>query len=79
MADRPKSETSKPDVEQNTPGAEMPEDLIASGPETDPVEKAYGRAGRQDTTGGLPADDPDAGEERRRLYKKGAKLVSEID
>lgn len=28
---------------------------------------------------GLSADDPDAGEERKKLYEKGAHLVSRID
>jgi len=27
----------------------------------------------------LPADDPDAGEERKKAYKRGATLVSRID
>jgi hypothetical protein len=28
---------------------------------------------------GLSADDPDAGEDRKQAYKRGAKLVSRID
>jgi hypothetical protein len=28
---------------------------------------------------GLPADDPDAGEERKKAYERGAILVSRID
>ena len=38
---------------------------------------------REDTitsgTAGLPADDPDAGEERKKAYQRGAILVSRID
>ena len=30
-------------------------------------------------TAGLPADDPDAGEERKKAYARGAILVSRID
>jgi len=30
-------------------------------------------------TTGLPANDPDAGEERKKAYKRGATLVSRID
>jgi hypothetical protein len=41
------------------------------------------RVAREDTdnsgTGGLQADDPDAGEERKQAYKRGATLVSRID
>jgi hypothetical protein len=32
-----------------------------------------------DGTTGLPADDPDGGEERKKAYKRGAVLVSRID
>jgi hypothetical protein len=41
------------------------------------------RVAREETTNsattGLPADDPDAGEERRKAYDRGAILVSRID
>ena len=41
------------------------------------------RVGREevksDGTAGLPADDPDAGEERKKAYERGATLVSRID
>ena len=30
-------------------------------------------------TSGLPANDPDAGEERKKAYERGAVLVSRID
>ena len=30
-------------------------------------------------TAGLPADDPDAGEDRKKAYEHGAILVSRID
>ena len=45
------------------------------------MSKAYARVGRPDTVGvsGLPESDEDAGEERKKLYKKGAGLVSRID
>ena len=58
-----------------------PEDLIAGSPDKDPVDQAYARTGRADTSGinGIPASDEDAGEERRKLYERGAKLVSRID
>jgi hypothetical protein len=58
-----------------------PEDLIAGSPDEDPVSQAYARTGRADTSGinGIPASDEDAGEERRKLYEKGATLVSRID
>jgi hypothetical protein len=58
-----------------------PEDLIAGAPDEDPVNQAYARTGRADTSGinGIPANDEDAGEERRKLYERGAKLVSRID
>ena len=58
-----------------------PEDLIAGSPSEDPVDQAYARTGRTDTSGisGMPANDEDAGEERRKLYQRGAKLVSRID
>jgi hypothetical protein len=58
-----------------------PEDVIAGAPDADPVSQAYARTGRADTSGinGIPASDEDAGEERRKLYEKGATLVSRID
>jgi hypothetical protein len=58
-----------------------PEDVIAGAPDQDPVSQAYARTGRADTSGtnGIPANDEDAGEERRKLYKQGATLVSRID
>jgi hypothetical protein len=58
-----------------------PDDLIAGSPTEDPVDQAYARTGRADTSGisGIPANDEDAGEERRKLYERGAKLVSRID
>jgi hypothetical protein len=41
------------------------------------------RIGREETasagTAGLPAGDPDAGEERKKAYEGGAILVSRID
>ena len=33
----------------------------------------------KDGATGLSADDPDAGEERKKAYKRGAVLVSRID
>lgn len=67
-----------PEGEQNQSASE---DLISAGPDKDPVWEAYARTGRADTSGisGLAADDEDAGEERRKLYKNGAELVSRID
>jgi hypothetical protein len=58
-----------------------PEDVITGAPGEDPVSQAYARTGRADTSGinGIPANDEDAGEERRKLYKEGATLVSRID
>ena len=58
-----------------------PEDLIAGSPSKDPVDQAYARTGRADTSGinGIPANDEDAGVERRKLYEQGATLVSRID
>jgi len=58
-----------------------PEDMLAGAPDADPVSQAYARTGRGDTSGtnGIPASDEDAGEERRKLYDKGATLVSRID
>jgi hypothetical protein len=59
-----------------------PSDVTAGGPETeDPVDRAYARTGHQDTSGisGFPAGDEDAGEERKKLYKNGAEIVSRID
>jgi len=66
----------------NEPNDVQPEDLISGGrDDEDPVTKAYARTGRADTTGisGIPASDEDAGDERRKLYEKGATLVSRID
>jgi hypothetical protein len=34
---------------------------------------------KSDGTAGLTADDPDAGEERKQAYERGATLVSRID
>ena len=34
---------------------------------------------KSDGATGLPADDPDAGEERKKAYERGAILVSRID
>jgi hypothetical protein len=34
---------------------------------------------KSDGTAGLAADDPDAGEERKKAYERGATLVSRID
>ena len=67
--------------EGNAPTGINPEDVITGGDDTDPVNEAYARTGRSDTTGisGIPADDEDAGKERRELYEKGATLVSRID
>lgn len=57
------------------------DDFVAGPDDRDPVSKAYARVGRPDTSGvsGLSESDEDAGEQRRDLYKKGAKLVSRID
>ena len=75
------------DNPKNNPPDEAPkldetaDDFVAGPDEEDPVSKAYARAGRPDTVGvsGLPESDEDAGEERKKLYKKGASLVSRID
>lgn len=58
-------------------GDETPKETTTN----DPVSQAYARTGRADTSGisGIPASDEDAGEERRKLYEKGATLVSRID
>ena len=58
-----------------------PEDLAAGGPDDDPVTSAYARTGHADTSGisGIPAEDEDAGDERRKLYDRGATIVSRID
>ena len=58
-----------------------PEDVIIGAPDEDPVSRAYARTGRADTSGinGIPANDEDAGAERRKLYEQGATLVSRID
>jgi hypothetical protein len=80
--------TDQPDAQQHQEKNEgdNTEDIsteqITAGPDTaDPVSRAYARTGRQDTTGvsGLPAYDEDAGEERRKLYKEGAEIVSRTD
>jgi hypothetical protein len=59
-----------------------PEDVIAGGPDTDdPIDVAYARTGHAATSGisGNPAEDEDAGAERKKLYKDGAEIVSRID
>ena len=63
------------------PDGVAPEDFISAGADEDPVSQAYARTGRSDTTGisGVPADDDAAGEERKRLYERGADIVSRID
>jgi len=77
MANTPENDpkTNPPD---DTPKAD---DFVAGPDNEDPVSKAYARVGRPDTVGvsGLPESDEDAGEERKKLYKKGAGLVSRID
>ena len=75
---------NKPDNAQpdNEPKLDVTADDFVAGPDNeDPVSKAYARVGRPDTVGvsGLPESDEDAGEERKKLYKKGAGLVSRID
>jgi hypothetical protein len=67
--------------EANAPTGIDPEDAIVGGRDEDPVNEAYGRTGRADTTGtsGIPAYDEDAGKQRRELYDEGADLVSRID
>lgn len=67
--------------EANAPTGLAPEDVIAGAADDDPVSEAYARTGRADTTGisGIPASDEDAGQERRKLYKEGAEIVSRID
>ncbi len=74
-----KPRTSAPEAPPAT-GRDLLDDLIPDEPE-DPVTKAYARTGRADTSGvsGLSQSDEAAGEQRRELYKKGAKLVSRID
>ena len=79
-AELPEDLTSK-----KTPGGDWTdvEEIaeVTAGPDADPVSRAYARTGRADTTGtnGIPADDEDAGEERKKLYKDGAGVVSRID
>jgi hypothetical protein len=67
--------------EQDVTSDVRPEDMIAGSRDEDPVTQAYARTGRPDTTGtnGIPAGDEDAGEERRKLYERGAEIVSRID
>jgi hypothetical protein len=67
--------------EQDVTSDVRPEDMVAGSRDEDPVTRAYARTGRADTTGtnGIPASDEDAGEERRKLYERGAEIVSRID
>jgi hypothetical protein len=67
--------------EANSPTGIRPEDVMAGGPDRDPVTEAYARTGRAAANGvsGIPASDEDAGEERRKLYESGATEVSRID
>jgi len=74
--------TPENDPKNNPPDDTPKADDFVAGPDNeDPVSKAYARVGRPDTVGvsGLPESDEDAGEERKKLYKKGAGLVSRID
>jgi hypothetical protein len=47
--------------------------------DTDAREESDREAGRGSSANGVPAFDEDAGEQRRKLYEKGATLVSRID
>ncbi len=80
----PPDDTPKLDVtaaSARSASAHKADDFVAGPDNEDPVSKAYARVGRPDTVGvsGLPESDEDAGEERKKLYKKGAGLVSRID
>ena len=81
MANTPENDP-KNNPPDDTPNLdESANDFVAGPDNEDPVSKAYARVGRPDTVGvsGLPESDEDAGEERKKLYKKGAGLVSRID
>jgi hypothetical protein len=67
--------------EANSPTGINPEDVIVGGTDDDPVNEAYARTGRADTSGtsGIPAYDEDAGKQRRDLYDEGAEFVGRID
>jgi hypothetical protein len=85
MANTPQTNAEESPSNEKSQDTEHPaaarEELLSGPDETDPVSRAYARTGRQDTTGisGLPAYDEDAGEERKKLYKEGAEIVSRID
>jgi hypothetical protein len=77
-----REKTTEDETQKDTTTNDVrPEDVTAGSRDEDPVSQAYARTGRADTTGtnGIPANDEDAGEERRKLYEKGATLVSRID
>jgi hypothetical protein len=47
--------------------------------DADAHEESDRDGGRGSSANGVPAFDEDAGEQRRKLYEKGAALVSRID
>jgi hypothetical protein len=52
---------------------------VVGGRELAPTETSDREGGRGSDANGTPAFDEVGGEERRKLYKKGATLVSRID
>jgi hypothetical protein len=81
MKKKGKKKTEDDAPKDTTTNDVRPEEVIAGSRDEDPVSQTYARTGRADTTGtnGIPANDEDAGEERRKLYDQGATLVSRID
>lgn len=66
-------------IEGNQAQRQSDAPLDATPGDADAREESAREGGRGSSANGVPAFDEDAGEERRKLYEKGATLVSRID
>jgi hypothetical protein len=74
---RPNHETTAQPPEENA--AQRQSDAPADAAGGGPLESSDRDGGRGSDANGTPAFDEVEGEERRKLYEKGATLVSRID
>jgi hypothetical protein len=74
---RPQTDSADEAPESTTPPAPTSADEATS---SDPmVERGLAEERVPSSASGLTADDPDDGEQRKELYRRGATLVSRID
>lgn len=76
---RPHGDPLSDEVEPNAAQRQSDAPADASAGEDGRGEKPDRADGRGSTANGIPEFDEDAGEQRKKLYKEGAGLVSRID